>query len=157
LLRYLARDAEAYCFRPRDSEAKRRAAVSAARKTPLSCGNRPGPSLRQRAKRRPGERYDTSAYRRAIARACDKAFPHPTLAEHAEGKLHASEVAELLLWRRAHQWAPNRLRHTFATAVRKSHGLEAAQIALGHSSANVTEIYAERDLTVGVELAQAIG
>jgi integrase len=38
LLRYLARDSEAHCFRPCDSEAKRRAAAHAARKTPLSCG-----------------------------------------------------------------------------------------------------------------------
>ena len=42
LLRYLARDPQAHCFRPCDSEAKRRAAAHAARKTPLSCGNIPG-------------------------------------------------------------------------------------------------------------------
>ena len=40
LLRYLARDPQAYCFRPCDSEEKRRAAATAARVTPLSCGNR---------------------------------------------------------------------------------------------------------------------
>src|SRR5262249_26288336 len=34
LLRYLARDAETHCFRPCDSELKRRAEVHAARKTP---------------------------------------------------------------------------------------------------------------------------
>jgi len=39
LLRYLARDSQACCFRPCDSEAKRRAERSAARKTPLSYGN----------------------------------------------------------------------------------------------------------------------
>jgi integrase len=37
LLRYLARDAQTHCFRPCDSEEKRRAAASASRKTPLSC------------------------------------------------------------------------------------------------------------------------
>jgi integrase len=42
LLRYLARDAESYCFRPCDSEAKRRALQHLNRKTPMSCGNRPG-------------------------------------------------------------------------------------------------------------------
>ncbi len=35
LLRYLARDASMYCFRPCDSEAKRRAAAHAKRKTPF--------------------------------------------------------------------------------------------------------------------------
>ena len=40
LLRYLARDPLTYCFRPCDSEAKRRAAQHEARVTPLSCGNR---------------------------------------------------------------------------------------------------------------------
>jgi site-specific recombinase XerD len=36
------------------------------------------------------------------------------------------------------------LRHTFATRVRKEHGLEAAQVLLGHSKADTTQIYAER-------------
>ncbi len=34
------------------------------------------------------------------------------------------------------------LRHTSATAIRKSHGLDATQITLGHSSASTTERYA---------------
>ena len=40
----------------------------------------------------------------------------------------------------------NRLRHTAGTEVRKAFGLEAAQCVLGHSRADVTQIYAERDL-----------
>lgn len=42
LLRYLARDAESYCFRPCDSEAKRLAAIHAERVTPITHGNFPG-------------------------------------------------------------------------------------------------------------------
>ena len=42
-------------------------------------------------------------------------------------------------------WAPNRLRHTRATEVRKQFGLEAAQVILGHAKADVTQVYAERD------------
>lgn len=42
--------------------------------------------------------------------------------------------------------SPNQFRHTFATMLRKRLGIEKAQIALGHSSLNTTEIYAERDL-----------
>ena len=43
------------------------------------------------------------------------------------------------------RWTPNQLRHAKATEVRAKFGLEAAQVYLGHGSANVTEIYAERD------------
>ena len=68
----LARDAESYCFRPCDSEAKRLAAANAARVTPLSCGNRPGSNRKRRPKRSPGDRYEVDSYRRAIHRACDR-------------------------------------------------------------------------------------
>jgi integrase len=36
------------------------------------------------------------------------------------------------------------LRHTFATAVRKRFGTQAARVTLGHSSLDVTQVYAER-------------
>ncbi len=54
-------------------------------------------------------------------------------------------------------WHPNQLRHTFATEVRKSHGLEAAQVLLGHSRADVTQVYAERNLALAVSVASEIG
>ena len=53
LLRYLARDSQAFCFRPCDSEEKRRAAQHEARETPLSCGNRPGTNRRRQPKLNP--------------------------------------------------------------------------------------------------------
>ena len=37
------------------------------------------------------------------------------------------------------------------------YGLEAAQVILGHSQANITQVYAERDLAKGVEVAKLIG
>jgi len=131
LLRYLARDSQAYCFRPCDSEKKRRAAQHEARVTPQSCGNSIGTNRTRRPKRQAGGRYTTDSYRRAITRACEK---------------HAIE-----------KWSPNRLRHTAATEVRREFGLEAAQVILGHSQANVTQVYAERDLAKGVEVARQIG
>jgi len=42
LLRYLARDSSAYCFRPCDSEEKRRSAAEAERVTPVEYGNARG-------------------------------------------------------------------------------------------------------------------
>ena len=149
LLRYLARDAEAHCFRPCDSEAKRRAAVHAARTTPLSCGNRPGTNLRRKPKHKPGDVYDVDAYRRAIHRACDRAFPAPLDI--------AADPATLSAWQSEHRWAPNQLRHAAATEIRKRFGLEAAQTALGHARADVTQVYAERDYALAARVAKEVG
>ena len=55
------------------------------------------------------------------------------------------------------RWSPNRLRHSAATEIRKQFGLEAAQVSLGHSSADITQIYAERDAELVGEVARKIG
>ncbi len=54
-------------------------------------------------------------------------------------------------------WHPNQLRHLFATQVRRLHGLEAAQVMLGHSKADVTQIYAEKNEAKAAEIAAMIG
>ncbi len=54
-------------------------------------------------------------------------------------------------------WGPNRLRHNYATRVRKRFGLEAAQILLGHSKADVTQIYAERDMQKAEDVVREVG
>jgi len=131
LQRYLLRDTKQYCFRPCDSEADRLATQHAARKTPMSCGNRPKPFANKNRKRPPGQQYSTGSYCRAIHYACRRAG--------------------------IEKWSPNRLRHTAATEVRREFGLEGAQIILGHSQANVTQVYAERDQTKGVDIARQIG
>lgn len=48
-------------------------------------------------------------------------------------------------------------RDGYATEVRAAHGLEAAQAILGHSRADVTQVYAERDLTLAARVAAAMG
>jgi integrase len=149
LLRYLARDAETCCFRPTDSEAKRRATAHAARRTPLSCGNRPGSNRRRDPKRAPGLHYDVAAYRRAIHRACDRAFPAPEEIK--------KDAAEVTTWQTKHRWSPNQLRHSAATEVRRRFGLEAAQVILGHSQANITQVYAERDYALAARVAKEVG
>lgn len=128
---YLDRGPGAYCFRPDESELHRRERRHAERVTPLGYGNRPGTNRKTRPARSAGECYSTDSYRRAIHRACDKVG--------------------------VKRWSPNRLRHTAATEVRAKFGLEAAQIVLGHSAADVTQIYAERDLAKGAEVARQIG
>jgi integrase len=54
-------------------------------------------------------------------------------------------------------WHPHQLRHTHATQVRRQFGLEAAQVALGHSAADVTQVYTARDLSLAVKVAKEIG
>ena len=128
---YLLRESETYCFSPVDSEKKRRAERTAARKVPAGYGNRPGTNRKAKPKRTPRDRYDSNTYRRAIHRACDKAG--------------------------IERWAPNRLRHSAGTEIRKKFGLEAAQVTLGHASADVTQVYAERDAELAKRVARRIG
>jgi integrase len=128
---YLLRAADAYCFSPREAESKRRAAQHVARHTPLSCGNRPGTNRKATPRWTAGEKYDRNSYARAVRRAAVSAG--------------------------VGTWSPHRLRHTFATEVRKSFGLEAVQVCLGHSQAAVTEIYAERDFAKAARVAREIG
>ena len=54
-------------------------------------------------------------------------------------------------------WHPYQLRHSYATKVRKQHGLEAAGAALGHTRMSATEIYGERDEQLAVSVAAKIG
>ncbi|TWU27622.1 tyrosine-type recombinase/integrase [Bythopirellula polymerisocia] len=157
LLRYLARDPQTFCFRPCDSEQKRRALKHSDRKTPLNCGNRPGKNGKPKPKRTAGDQYDSCSYRRAIHRACDKAFPHPELGSKVRKDMTDAQVAELKNWQSDHHWSPNQLRHAAATEIRREFGLEAAQVVLGHSSANVTQVYAERDFAKALEYARRRG
>jgi integrase len=48
-------------------------------------------------------------------------------------------------------------RHSARALIQKKFGLEAAQVALGHAKANVTEVYAERDQKLAIEVAATIG
>ncbi|QDU56165.1 tyrosine-type recombinase/integrase [Aeoliella mucimassa] len=128
---YLLRPAEDYCFSPAEAMKHRHDVAHANRTTPMSCGNSPGTNRKRKPARKPGRRYITQSYARAIQRACeDNGLEH---------------------------WSPNQLRHLTATEVRREFGLEAAQIILGHSQANVTQVYAERDIAKGIEVAKQIG
>ena len=153
---FLRDDPHAYLYQPREAVAVTLAARRAARVTPMT----PSQGARKRkAKvlRAPGEFYSKNAYRTAIWRACDRAFPHPMLSGVPRKDLTETQRAELKAWRKAHRWHPHRLRHAAATAIRARFGLEAAQVVLGHSKADVTQVYAERDLAKAVEVAREIG
>ncbi len=128
---YLLRESTAFCFSPTEADEQFRRAKHLARKTKPSSGSRAGLSVKVATKRRTGERYTSESYRRAIHRACDRA-----------------EIS---------RWSPNRLRHAAATEIRKLFGLEASQVVLGHSAADVTQIYAERDMALAARVAREVG
>lgn len=85
--------------------------------------------------------------------------PNPKLAPAAEYTPHTYAHAVRVASRKAGvpHWHPNQLRHLFATEVRRVHGLEAVQVLLGHSRADVTQVYAERDLALASAVAAKIG
>ncbi|MEX2174602.1 MAG: site-specific integrase [Pirellulaceae bacterium] len=161
LLPYLLRDAESYCFDPAEGERKRRDVAHALRTTPPGHGNRPGTNRKRKPARQAGQRYTTNSYRRAIHRACELAFQMPdNLRKRPTGETAEQKNERLKLarqWRVKHTWHPNRLRHSAATEIRKRFGLEAAQVTLGHSAADVTQIYAERDLEKAAAVMAQIG
>jgi integrase len=91
----------------------------------------PRPATRNLCHIRPRRVYTRHSYRVAVQRACKRAG--------------------------IEAWSPRQLRHTRATAIRKTYGLEAAKAVLGHTDTKITEIYAERDLDLARRVMREIG
>jgi len=147
---FLKADLEAYLFSPADSLLRIYGARHAARRTPLSYGNRPGTNRKKSPKKRAGPVYDTHSYRRAVTygiMAANKA----RLAAAMEAGIEADKVAFVP------HWHPHQLRHNAATNLRREHGIEVARIILGHRSPAITEVYAEVDHTRAIDVMARIG
>ncbi|MBI3461444.1 MAG: site-specific integrase [Planctomycetes bacterium] len=161
LRRYLLRPHDSYCFAPSDSERRRRRELRARRKSKVQ------PSQRDRSNRKPqhkpGARYTKDGYNTAIRRACAAAagLVRPRRPRDAGNeaameqykaalKVHNSQLRKVA-------WSPNQLRHAVATQVRRQFGLEAAQTVLGHSKADVTQVYAERDFALAARVMREVG
>ncbi|MGP1346172.1 MAG: tyrosine-type recombinase/integrase [Phycisphaerales bacterium] len=162
---FLARDEHAFCFSPAESTAAMFERRHYTRSTPMNQGNRPG-SNRVRVPKRPaGDAYTTDSYRRAVTRACDKAFPLPeSLAQRSdesqaewEARLGTSGLGAVAAWRSEHRFHPHQLRHNAATALARAYGIEAAQVVLGHATLSVTGIYAERDFAKAASIMKQVG
>lgn len=123
------RDPSSFCFSPAEATATRLEEQRRLRKSKVQ------PSQMNRRKHKPtkqaGERFTTCSYGRAIRNACHKLQITP--------------------------WHPNQLRHSRATWLRRQFGLEAAQVILGHSKADVTQLYAERDLDSARQIMAEVG
>lgn len=143
---YLLRAGDAYCFSPKESEVKHNAQRREERKSPMTPSQAKRKLKRCRA-RAPGECYTVESYRRAIHRAAEKA------------NVRAVKAAPGMHWVRmlVPRWSPNRLRHSAATEIRARYGLEAAATVLGHAKADVTQIYAERDLAKAASIMREVG
>lgn len=146
LLPFLDRSPESYCFSPQEVMEWRRENrpehSKPNRKTPIYPSELKNREKIKQARRRrttirtKRERYDTDSYRRAINYGQQKARKAGVDAQH---------------------WHPNQIRHTRGTEVRKKFGIEAAQVALGHARADVTQVYAERNSELAKRIALELG
>lgn len=137
-------DPAEYYFSPQRVVEQFHAERTAARKSPRY----PSHMARNRTKRvgmNHKERYDVTNYRQAVARAVERANARR---ERLTGAGNYDPVPA---------WHPNQLRHSHGTAVRRRFGLEAAQVALGHERADVTQVYAEKNLALATKVALEMG
>ena len=93
----------------------------------MSCGNRRGTNRKSKPQKVAGDAYTTQSYGKAIAFACKQA--------------------------KIPIWAPNQLRHSAATKIRESEGIEGASVILGHKSLDVTQVYAEKSKKLAINVA----
>jgi len=87
--------------------------------------------LAPRTQRKVGARYFANSYGQAVRRLCDR-----------EG---------------IPRWSPNQLRHNVGKRLRIAFGLDVAQAMLGHSKADMTELYAALDLDRASQAMEEVG
>jgi len=124
-------DPDEYVFSPARAEEERREKMELARKTRADRGNSRGSNRLACPRRQPGKHYTAASYRRAIQRACDQAG--------------------------IERWHPHQLRHSLATEIRRRFGADAAQVCLGHTSLDVTQLYAKADQELSARVMLEIG
>jgi integrase len=142
---------DCYLFSPRDAEEWRneRRAVhrNPDRKTKVypseirARERRKASAKKRKPLRAKRDKYDVDSYRRAIT--------------YAIKKLNAERERDGL--ERIPKWCPLQLRHSRATEIRKEFGIEAAQVSLGHAHADVTQVYAQRNLELAIDVAKKTG
>jgi integrase len=119
-----------YIFSPEEGMAEFLAKKAKNRKTPLSCGNRPGTNRKEHPLIKPGNSYDANALANALARACKRA---------GVDKIR-----------------PYDLRRTKATGIRSILGKEAAKVLLGHTRTTTTDIYLLDEVQEAVKVAKQL-
>ena len=137
---FLDRDANTHLFSPREAETHRNSLRRKERKTPVT------PSQQERKpkadpKRAKRDQYGVDSYRRAIKYAIKR----------------VNKIREKNKLPEVPNWFPLQLRHSRATELNEMFGIEAAAVSLGHAHADVTKVYAERNLKRAIEVARQTG
>jgi integrase len=128
----LSKRPDEYLFNPRDAIRQRNADCKTHRHQPVEP---------PKTDRSVGDHYDASSYRKAIYRAVADA--------NKERKEQGLKEIE--------RWNPHRLRHNAGTLVRRTKGLDGAQVFLGHANADVTQIYTDQDRELARRIAAELG
>ena len=181
---WLRRDLQANFFQPIEAVADQRARMIAERLERNGVGSHKPKARRPR--RKPGDKYDTATYRRAITRACETAAidtwqadngPQSCLSEaYLEFEAQHPSKAEIARWVKANgplvkycekfreflagrTWTPHQLRHSFATRCGDTFNGEHDKVAaaLGHANIDVTKLYAHLNRKKASDVARKIG
>ena len=128
LLPYLDREPESYCFSPAESEQRRRQKAWENSKVV--------------------KRYESAGDCQTSAASMLPATTPPPIAMPCNESANGTK---------SRSGRPISYAHSAATDIRKRFGLEAAQVVCGHQSADITQIYAERDLELAVRVAMQVG
>lgn len=137
---FLNRSTNANLFSPKEAEIHRNEMRRASRRTPMT-PSQSRRSAKKHPKRPRRTSYDTCSYRQGIKYGIKKL-----------NKLRAKKGSEPIP-----SWCPLQLRHSRATEVNEQFGIEAAAVSLGHAHADVTKVYAERNLKLAIKVARETG
>ncbi len=131
--KYLGLRIDAYLFSPAAQEELIQAERRENRKTPLypSHAKRLAEKRKANGKRRPGERFEVGGINRAIRQTCKRVG--------------------------IERWHTHQLRHSASLAFSREMGLEHARAALGHSSVDMSAMYAGHDVEAAKDVARKIG
>ncbi|MBL6704769.1 MAG: site-specific integrase [Planctomycetaceae bacterium] len=157
---FLKTDMTAFLFSPAEARAEFDAQRLEKRRSPLTPSQK-ARKPKSKPERKPGERYTVASYGSAVRKGCEKAHDMPRELRNVSTKLPATEreqlQAQARAWREQHCWHPHQLRHTAATSIRRTFGIEAAQVVLGHANIATAEIYAEKDRSLAERVMQQLG
>jgi len=131
LTKYLFRSADKYCFTPEESSHQARLRRTSARKTPMSCGNKPGSNKKNTETFNPC--FDTKSYRKHIVR-----------------------IAKFI---KVTPWSPHQLRHSKATEIRSNNQFVPDDIlaTLGQRTQSMVDVYAELSFERAKRVAKITG
>jgi len=123
-------DSMEYIFTPQESISEFLKSKHKSRKTPISCGNKPGSNRKENPKKKPKDQYTNNSFAQACKRGCKRAG--------------------------VEEFVPYDLRRTVATKTRASLGKEAAQTLLGHAEQSTTDIYLLEEVQEAMKVAKAL-